>query len=107
MGLEKVRQQLQQDVDHGWAQQTQQHLARQTEMRASAIGVYQEGISTRPDRGARQPNIFVSELVLPAGGTGQLRYGSAFPSSCWGFHEGYLEHVLRGLNQSSWPKICQ
>lgn len=72
--LQKSHQRLEQDVAHERAQQVQQQLALQTEMRATGDRVSQETISTveRLDRGARQANMFMSGVVMPAGGKGQL-----------------------------------
>ena len=72
--LQESHQRLEQDVAHERAQQVQQQLALQTEMRATGDRVSQETISTveRLDRGARQANMFVSGVVMPAGGKGQL-----------------------------------
>ena len=72
--LEQRVEQLQQDLQQEREQRHQQPLAQQAEVQGNASVVSHETISTvgRLDRNARQANMFLSGVMLPAGGRGAM-----------------------------------
>ena len=72
--LEQRVEQLQQDLQLEREQRSQQQLAQQAEVQGAASVVSHETISTveRLDRNARQANMFLSGVRLPAGGRGAM-----------------------------------